>query len=315
MTTYNVPLVELHLHLEGSIYPSDGLILAKKNKVVLGSEIYQHSSFENFLKHFGSAVSLLKEKEDFAFVLNNHLRRMKRWGVIYAEIRISPSVWEHYGLDVEETAKFIFSLDFEKILSHNFIIDAVRHWDLKLLERDFNLALRFRAKVRGFGIGGNENLARIKDFKFLFEECKKNGLEFIPHSGETSSADEVIEAVELGAKRIGHGIKSFKSEYAINKLKEKNVHLEICPTSNYATLAVKKNKIHPLKVFYEKGVSFSISTDDPGLFLTTLRKEIFLASKNLNNPKEFIFKMQKEALKASLLNKKEKDYFYTNYFS
>lgn len=311
----HIALVELHLHLEGSIYPSDAIILAKKHKTVFNFEAYHHLGFENFLKHFGSVVSLLKDEEDFALVLYNHLKRMKRWGVVYAEIRISPSVWEHYGLDVEKIARFIFSLNYQNFLKYNFIIEAVRHWDGKLLERDFNLALKYKDKVRAFGIGGNENIAPIKNFKFLFEECKKNGLKFIPHSGENSSAGEVIDAIELGAKRIGHGIRSSESIRAIKKIIERNVHLEICPTSNYATLAVEKNKIHPLNIFCEEGVSFSISTDDPGLFLTTMKKEMYITKKILKKGDEFIFKIQKEALKSSLLNKKEKDFFYTRFFS
>lgn len=276
--------------------------------------MYRHSNFESFLKHFGDAVSLLKDKEDLAFILQNHLKRLKRWGVVYAEIRVSPSVWERFGLKAEESAEFLFSMNFDQIIKHNFIVDAVRQWDKKLIERDFNIALRHKDKVKAFGIGGNEIPAPIENFKFLFDECAKNGIVFIPHCGEVSSANEVLKAIEYGAKRIGHGIKSFRSKTVMRKLKENDVHLEICPTSNFATGAVETKSSHPLKILYENGVKFSVSTDDPGLFLTTIKKELFFAEKMLENQNEALLKIQKDALKASLLTPKEKEFILTKYY-
>ncbi|MCX7829692.1 MAG: hypothetical protein N2445_01330 [Acidobacteria bacterium] len=306
-------LIELHLHLEGSIYPSDALFLCRKNNIKFNKGTFRHSNFEDFLKHFGEAVSLLKDKEDLAFILQNHLKRLNKWGVVYAEIRISPSVWEFCGLNPEKTADLLFSLNFNDLMV-NFIVESVRHWDKKLLERDFDLALKHKDKVKAFGIGGNEMVAPIENFKFLFEECSKKGITFIPHCGEVSDSNEVLKAVDFGAKRIGHGIKSIESKNVIEKLKDSKVHLEICPTSNYMTGAIEYGEPHPLKHFYEKGVNFSVSTDDPGLFLTTLKKELFLAQQFLSNKNGALIKMQKEALKASLLNKKEKERLMNNYY-
>ncbi|MFB3851085.1 MAG: hypothetical protein ACE14Q_04060 [Acidobacteriota bacterium] len=307
-------LIELHLHLEGSIYPSDAIYLCQKDKIPFNNNMYRHSNFEIFLKHFGDAVSLLKDKEDLVFILQNHLKRLKRWGVVYAEIRVSPSVWERFGLNAEESAKYLFSSNLDPIIKHNFIVESVRHWDKESIERDFNIAIKYKNKVKAFGIGGNEILAPIEDFKFLFEECSQNGIVFIPHCGEVSSADEVLKAIEYGAKRIGHGIKSSQSEIVMNKLKENDVHLEICPTSNLLTGAVKRNSPHPLKTFYDYSVKISVSTDDPGLFLTTMKKELFFAEKMLENQSEALLKIQKDALKASLLTPKEKEFILTKYY-
>lgn len=313
--TFRYPsLVELHLHLEGTIYPKEALYLSQKNKIPFSENIFSHNSFEDFLRHFGKAVSLLKEKEDFALILNNHLKRLKKWGVIYAEIRISPSVWEYFGLNSEEIAKFIFSLNFDNCPKFNFIIESVRHWETKFLEKDFLMAVKNREKVKGFGLGGNEILAPIENFKFLFTECKKNRIEFIPHCGEVTSADEVLKAVDFGAKRIGHGVKSVESGSVIKRVREENVHLEICPTSNYALGVIKQNSEHPLKEFYRRGIKFSISTDDPALFKTTLKKELFLTEKTLNFEKDCIFKIQKDAIHASLMNSSEKEEMLRKHF-
>lgn len=307
-------LIELHLHLEGSIYPSDALYLAKKNNLSFSLLNYKFDSFNGFLKSFGKIASLLREKEDFAYILSRHLKRLERMGVIYCEIRISPSVWQYWGLNVEEIFNFLVSYEPDSKVKYYFIVEAVRQWDKSLLERDFLLSLSAKGKVKAFGLGGDETIAPIENFSFLFEECYKNGLTFIPHSGESSSEKEVLNSIEMGAKRIGHGVMAYKDLNVMNKLKDRKVHLEICITSNVKNKLFESYDKHPLKIFYKEGIDFSISTDDPGIFLTTMKKEIFYLKRILKVDEDKVREIQKRALLSSLLNEEEKNHFLMKYF-
>jgi adenosine deaminase len=307
-------LIELHLHLEGAVYPPDALKLSRGSVREL-SRLYRHQDFKDFLTHFGKIVSFFKSREDIAFLLETHLKRLESQGCVYAEFRISPSVWEHYGLDAGSTAEYILGLDFPGAVKFNFIIEAVRQWDRALIERDLTLALKHKDKVRGFGLGGDEIKAPLAGFSWLAEECGKNGIMFIPHAGEVSGAEEVLTAVAMGVKRIGHGIKAAESAEACRVLKEEQVHLEVCPTSNIKTGAVKETEVHPLKWLRERNVPFSVSTDDPGLFLTTLRKELYTASRIAGLDGKGIISLQLEALRASLLTDAEKENLKFLFFS
>jgi adenosine deaminase len=305
-------LIELHLHLEGAVYPSDALRFSGLGYDEIGP-LYRHKDFSDFLSHFGRIASFLKSREDFARLLENHLKRLKTGGCVYAEFRLSPSVWDYFGLDAEETLGYILGLRFPWAPEYRFIVEAVRQWDTALIERDLKLALMHKDKVRGFGLGGDEIKAPVENFSALSEECAKNGIALIPHAGEVGSSEQVWKAVRLGAKRIGHGIRSADDKELCGILKEENIHLEICPTSNYKTGAVKEGAIHPLSVLHERRVPFSISTDDPGIFLTTLRKELHAASKAASLGRKELAALQMEALRASLLAPAEKERLKTSF--
>ncbi len=192
-------------------------------------------------------------------------------------------------------------------IEHCFIVESVRHWEKDLAERDLALALGMKGRIRGFGIGGDEAAAPVSGFSWAAEECRKNGIAFIPHAGEVCGTGEVAAAVDMGARRIGHGIRAVDDPDLCARLAREHVHLEVCPTSNLRTGAVKKGEIHPLRALWERGVPFSVSTDDPGLFLTTLEDEMDLASSIGGFGEAGIAAVTGEALNGALLGRAEKD--------
>lgn len=275
---------------------------------------YKHDGFSDFLRHFGQIVSLFRGPDDIVCVLERHLRRLKSQGCVYAEFRVSPSVWEHFGMEPEGALDRLVNARIPGSIPYNLIVEAVRHWDRTLAERDLGLAIRHRGKVRGFGLGGDEIAAPAENFSWLAGECRSSGLTFIPHAGEVAGPGEVLKAVEMGVKRIGHGIGAAADAVLCERLMKENIHLEVCPTSNYITGAVRRGEEHPLKRLWERGVPFSVSTDDPGLFLTTLRREVRLASSIAGVGEGFTAILQENALHASLLDEREKENLRTAFF-
>ncbi len=271
---------ELHLHLEGAVTASDALLLASKNAIpgidtkTVGS-LFIHGGLGEFLRHFGAVVDLLRSPDDLVWLLERLLKRLARQRVIHAEIRLSPSVWERHGIGSEDGLGALCSARFPNAPSYLFIIDGVRQWERAFLERDLDLALRFRKRnVAGFGLGGDEKAAPARFFAWLAEACAQERLPLLVHAGEALGSKEVADAIDiLGAKRIGHGVAAAADPYLMARLAEEKVHLEVCPSSNYATGAVPAGKPHPIGALVKNGVHCSISTDDPGLFSTSLAAE------------------------------------------
>lgn len=299
------PLIELHLHLEGAVYPSDASMISGIPEGEL-EPLFRHEDFNDFLKHFGRVASLLKSGDDLKWLLGRHLERLRGQGCVYAEIRISPSVWERFGVEPRAAMKKLLELEVPGI-AHCFIVEAVRHWERGLSERDLDLALEMKGRVRGFGIGGDEAVAPVSGFSWAAEECRSGGIAFIPHSGEVCGAGEVAAALEMGSRRIAHGIRSVDDPSLCGILAKEGIHLEICPTSNFRTGAVKPGEVHPLRLLRERNVPFSVSTDDPGLFLTTLEDEMALAASIAGFGETGAAAVTKEALNGSLLEKAEKE--------
>ncbi len=131
--------------------------------------------------------------------------------------------------------------------------------------------------VVGFGIGGDEARGPARLYRQVFERVRDAGLAALPHGGETTGPESVWEALECGARRIGHGIRAVDDAALLEELRRRDVALEICITSNVRTRAVQALEEHPVRRLFDAGVPLVLNTDDPALFETTLLREYELA--------------------------------------
>ena len=153
-------------------------------------------------------------------------------------------------------------------------------------------AIKYRHRgVLGIDLAGTESNAIelkpevVSQYEDLFARARKGGLKATVHTGETkgTGAEGVIAVVEkLKPQRIGHGIRAAYDESAMKILKERDVVLELCPTSNLQTNAVDgiKEFEHIVRTFWDRGVKFTINTDGPYLLNTDMRREIELVESN-----------------------------------
>lgn len=301
------PKVELHLHLEGCLTPAEAVVLARRHGLQLGKKsilaLYRHRDFGEFLRHFGQLLDLFKGQEDLAWLLSRVLGRLRRQGVVYAEIRVSPAVWERHGLHPVPCLKTLLALRHTAPLPFNLIVDAVRQWDRALLERDLDLACAYKGQgVVAFGLGGDEAAAPAARFGDLARECRSRRLPVVPHAGEAADAGEVASAMKVfSPRRIGHGIAAARSEAVLADVVERGVHLEVCPTSNRRTGVIGSRERHPLGLLWRRGVHLSLGTDDPALFGATPCGELRFAALNAGWTLEDMGRSQVAAARASFL--------------
>ncbi len=274
------PRIELHLHLEGALALQDAFRLVRRHGLAEAERaalpsLYRHADFAEFLAHFGAVTGLLKEPRDLGWLLVRVRRRLARQGVLYAEVRVSPSVWERRGMDPLEGMEALCAVRSSGPPETTFIVDAVRQWGRSGVERDLGLALRYRRRgVVALGLGGDEAAAPARRFPWLAEACRAEGLPLVPHAGEALGPEEVADAVRLlGARRVAHGVAAAKDPRLLRELAAEGVHLELCPRSNFATGVVPWRRPHPVGDLFRAGVPVSLSTDDPALFATSLAKE------------------------------------------
>lgn len=148
-------------------------------------------------------------------------------------------------------------------------------------EKVVAFALENKNTFVGLDLADNEEGFDSKPFAPLFHKAKKAGLGITIHSGEAphpKAPKWVLDAINvLGAERIGHGVQIYRDEEVMRIVREKDIVLELCPTSNMLTNAVPDLKEHPLKLLHEFGVKVTINTDDPGIFNTNANREHRLA--------------------------------------
>jgi adenosine deaminase len=132
--------------------------------------------------------------------------------------------------------------------------------------------------IVGFGIGGDEAAGPAAWFREVFTYTTDHGLGAVPHAGETQGPESVWAALQLGARRIGHGIRSVDDPELLQELRRRKIPLEICISSNIATGVVPSLQEHPVRRLFDAGVPIVLNTDDPAMFGTTLSREYELAA-------------------------------------
>ena len=288
-----LPKAELHLHLEGTATPETLVALAGARGRRLALEEarrrFTYRDFFGFLMAFKWVSEQLRAPEDYAFLLADLLRRLHEENVLYAEITLAAGVvlWKRQDVDAVFAAlqETLETSRKEHPVEVRWIFDGVRNFGADHVARAADCALRWqRSGVVGFGIGGDEQNGPPELFRDTFDRVRAAGLRATVHAGETAGPESIWGALRaLGAERIGHGLAAFKDPKLMEHLARERIPLEVCPTSNLRTGALRQHTgeanlaRHPLVDYCRRGLAVTLSTDDPGLFDTTLNQEYALA--------------------------------------
>lgn len=277
---HKLPKAELHLHLEGSVQPEVLQELAPDLSLAEIRRLYRCADFPGFLQCFKAVVERLRTPDDYAWIATCLLKNLAEQNVRYAEIIFSAGVALWKGQDVAKIYEALRAATSQSLVEVNWIFDAVRQFGVEPAMRVAELAAdRVGEGVVGFGIGGDEARGPAEWFGGVYRLAAQKGLRLTAHAGETVGPESVWSALHLGAERIGHGIRSIEDPALLRYLRDHNIPLEICITSNIATGAVPNLKQHPIRRLYDAGVPIVLNTDDPAIFGTTLSGEYELVSR------------------------------------
>jgi adenosine deaminase/aminodeoxyfutalosine deaminase len=273
-------LAELHLHLEGSIEPGT---LREIDPSLSAEEIEAATYYTDFAGFIASYVWVnrkLRSPEHYATAARRLFESLESQGVVYAEITISAGVILWKGQDLAAVFEALTREAARPRIAIKWILDATRQWGAESARPVFEFAARRQADgVVAIGIGGIEAEGPALWFRDLYAQARDQGLRLVAHAGETTDAQSIWDALAIGAERIGHGIRAIEDPKLIEHLRDRQIPLEICITSNVRTGAVASLEEHPVKKLFDAGVPIVLNTDDPALFGCTLQSEYSLASR------------------------------------
>ncbi len=289
-----LPKVQLHCHLEGTVRPETFRELAALHGVESArasgglAATYAFATFRDFLLTFAEVCKTLQQPEDYGRVAREYARTALAQNVRYAELFVSPSVWTffHHDLDVRACVEAIHAAFTEETAGRDvefaLICDLTRNFGLERAEQTADVAIALAEAglgVLGIGLGGDEANFPAALYVRPFALARAHGLRTVAHAGEAAGAESVRDAVELlGAERIGHGVRALEDPAVVALLVERQVALELCPTSNRLTGAVAEGEPHPIGALDAAGVLCTLDADDPELFSTTLEREYALVT-------------------------------------
>ena len=312
-----LPKEELHCHLDGSL--SSQFIQARLGRVVPESEMSVSdncSSLQEYLEKFTLPGMCLRDEAGLAGAGYDIMSGMSEENVRYAEIRFSPLLHVTRDMNVEKVISALFaglnkgSKEFG--IDFNVIICAMRHFR----EEDNYEMLKTAYDFLGHGVcaadlAGAEASYPMSCFTELFTKIRKSGMPFTIHAGECGSVRNILEAIEVGASRIGHGIAMTGHSDVQKLVRDKQIGVEMCPISNLQTKAVKSIDEYPIKEFLSAGVPVTVNTDNRTVSNTTLVKELEFVQKTCAVTDEEVLLMQRNAIAVSFANDSIKQKLYS----
>ena len=276
---------DLHVHLVGSAAPHTVATLAARHPAAgvpadpgRLRKFFAFRDFAHFIEVYTAVSRLVRSPDDIVTLVAGLAADMRAQGTAYAEVTVTPASHMGAGIGAGELAA---ALDAGARAARAGGTELAWVYDIAGGEGPGNARATLDAALRhppaalvGFGIGGGEAGVRRASFRAEFAAARAAGLHSVPHAGESVGPQEVWAAVEdLGAERIGHGIAAAEDPRLLARLREDQITLEICPSSNVATGVVPALAAHPLPRLLAAGVPVVLGSDDPPMFGTTLLEE------------------------------------------
>ncbi len=252
-----------------------------------------------------SVVDLIRDPQDVWTLTRDIGLDLAAQNVRYAELTLTPYSSVVLGMPAEafceaiEDARRTVEAERDITLRWCFDIPGEAGAVAGDLTLDIALGQQPQALV-SFGLGGPEIGVPRGVFEPHFAQARAAGLHSVPHAGESTGPETVWDALRLlGAERIGHGINAIHDPALVAHLAERQVPLEVCPTSNVCTRSVASLAEHPLPALVAAGVPVSIGSDDPPMFSTTLNREYAVAAGLLGLDRSGLAELARQSVRQS----------------
>lgn len=278
------PKVELHLHLEGAI-PVEALWQLVQRygdpetpSLEAISSRFEYRDFAHFIETWQWMLPFIRTTDDWTAVAEAVARSLAAQNIVYAEASISPTDFRRHGLPVAEIATAVRrGLDRVAGTRVNLLVDLVRDTGPERCARTLEQVIEVapEAGIVGITIGGSEHDFPPGPFTGVYRRAGEAGLGRTAHAGEAGGPENVWTALnELGVDRIGHGVRAVEDPALVDHLVDRQVPLEVCPTSNLRTGVVSAWGSHPVIELIERGARVTINSDDPTYFECSLAGDL-----------------------------------------
>lgn len=313
-------LIDLHLHLDGSLSlktirqlaqmqaaPVSGDDGELMNRLQVGPNC---RDLNEYLEKFSFPCSLMQTQEAITLTVANLCGELMEQGLLYAEIRFAPQLHTLGGLTQAQVVQA--AVDGLKVhpFRANLILCCMRgntnrRENLETVE----IAPRFLGKgVCAVDLAGAEALFTTDTFRDLFQVVAETHLPCTIHAGEACGPESVWKALEFGAQRIGHGVRSLEDPALIRRLADQGVTLELCPTSNLNTCIFEKIEDYPLIQLMEAGVAVTVNTDNMTVSGVTLESEMEKLEKAFHLTDEHFRILAANAARASFASAEDREW-------
>jgi adenosine deaminase len=317
-----LPLVELHLHIEGTLEPELIFALAARNAVELPwaslNELraqYEFTDLQSFLNLYYHNLDVLRERVDFSELTSAYLARARDAGVRHAEIFFDPQAHTSRGIplltalggvtDALSTSSAEFGISTKLIVT--FLRDRPAEEALRMLEEILASGLASDGAIHGVGLDSAEQGYPPELFAEVFALAAAHGLRRVAHAGEEGPPEYVWAALDrLGVERIDHGIRSLEDAALVERLVRERVPLTVCPFSNVRLRVIDTLAGHPIVRMLDLGLLACVNSDDPAYFGGYIDDNLAALDREFGLGPDRLALLARNGIEASFLTPDEK---------
>lgn len=328
MSNYNFPKIDLHLHLDGAFRFSTIWELAEKQNVKMPKDTLEEyisyirysancGSVNQYLRMFDDPQKVMQDYESLSRITFELIEDLVHQGLGYAEIRFAPQFHTQKGMSQFEATEAVLegrkkALEKYPTMRANIIACMMSLGPTSVNEKENYETIEVCKKYRndglvGIDLAGAEGIVPLSDFGKFFAKAKETNLNMTCHAGDSQGPDTVRDAISFDVTRIGHGHHIYEDQALCEIAKEKQIALEICPTSNIQCLTEPTYELHPAKKLFDMGIPVTINTDNMTLAGTTLDDEYDHCIKQMGFNRKDIIQMNINSINASFADEQTKE--------
>lgn len=337
-----LPKVVLHDHLDGGLRPSTIVDLASEASFKAANPDFALPSYDadnlaeliqtgansgslvEYLKPFVYTVAVMQTPEQLVRVAAECVEDLAADGVVYVESRFAPGQHTDRGLSEHQVVEAVLAglelgtaraAAVGRRIEARALICTLRHWDPSRSVHSAQVTADFHRAgtgVVGFDIAGPEDGFPASQHADAFALLRDAGVPFTIHAGEAAGVDSIRDAVELGARRLGHGVRVIEDIKDVagqpqvgpvaSRVRDDQIILETCPCSNVQTGAVPSLAKHPLRQLHQWGFAATINTDNRLMSGTSMSGELEVAGAELGLDIETVHAMTKTAMRGAFID-------------
>ena len=321
------PKLDLHLHLDGSVPPETLFQLAKEQGVPVPGETLagyleyirrcaQCGSVNEYLKMFDLPVAVMQDGNSLTRVTRELICLLHRQNLAYAEIRFAPQLHTHKGLSQagaveavlagrEQGLKECPGFNVGILCCMMCIGPETANWKENAETVEVTHAYLDRGVV-GLDLAGAEGIVPLKNFAPLFQRAAELGIPCTCHAGDSQGPDTVRDAMDFGARRIGHGHHIYDDPELVRRAIREGITIEVCPTSNIQCMTQPSYGQHPAKKLLDMGLNVTINTDNMTFAGVDLEAEYGHCLGEMGFTPEDLVKMSENSIRAAFLSEEKR---------
>jgi adenosine deaminase len=313
-----IPKAELHIHIEGSLEPELLFELAERNGIKLPypsvealRAAYEFEDLQSFLDIYYQGAQVLKYEQDFYDLTWAYMNKARAQNVRHAEIFFDPQTHTDRGIALETVIsgiqRALNDARQELAVSSRLMACFLRHLSPQAAMETLERILPYRDRIVAVGLDSSEKGNPPERFAAVFERARQAGFLTVAHAGEEGPPEYIHQALDLlEVSRIDHGVRCIEDPGLVDRLREQQMPLTVCPLSNVKLRVFDTLEHHNLKRLLDLGLCVTVNSDDPAYFGGYVTENYLAVAEGLGLGPEDIYRLARNAFTAAFLEQPER---------